>query len=53
MQENQEMWVRSLCQEDALEEELATHTSFLAWEISWTEGPGELQSTVSQGAGHN
>ena len=44
------MWVRSLGQEDALEEELATHTSFLAWEISWTGG---LQSMGSQGAGHN
>ena len=42
------MWVQSLGQEDALEEELATHTSFLAWEISWTEGPGGLQSMGSQ-----
>ena len=49
-QESQEKWVRSLGQEDALEEELATHTSFLAWEISWTGG---LQSMGSHGAGHN
>ena len=35
------MWVRSLNQEDALEEEMATHSSIShAWEISWTEEPG-------------
>ena len=37
-----ETQVRSLCQEDALEEEMATHSSILAWEITWTEEPGEL-----------
>ena len=31
----QEMWVRSLDQEDPLEEEMATHSSILAWEIPW------------------
>ena len=31
-------------QEDALEEEMATHSSILAWKIPWTEEPGELQS---------
>ena len=44
MQEMQEMWVRSLCREDPLEEGMATHSSILAWEISWTEEPGGLQS---------
>ena len=34
-----EMWVLSLGQEDRLEEEMATHSSILAWEIPWTEGP--------------
>ena len=33
----QETWVRSLGQEDPLEEEMATHSSILAWEIPWTE----------------
>ena len=40
----QEMWVRSLAWEDALEKEVATHSSILAWEIPWTEEPGGLQS---------
>ena len=39
----QEMGVRSLGQEDALEKEMATHSSILAWEIPWTEEPGGLQ----------
>ena len=38
-QETQEMWVRSLDQEDPLEEERATHSSILAWEIPWREKP--------------
>ena len=46
MQETQGMWVRSLGQEDTLEEEMATHSSTLAWETPWTEEPGELQSIV-------
>ena len=33
----QEMWVLSLGQEDLLKEEIATHSSILAWEIPWTE----------------
>jgi len=45
------MWVQSLGQEDALEEEMATHSSILAWRIPWTEGPVGLQSTVSQRVG--
>ena len=40
----QETWVRSLGQEDPLEEDIATHSSILAWEIPWTEEPGGLQS---------
>ena len=43
-QETQEMRIRSLCREDPLEEEMATHSSVLAWEIPWTEEPGGLQS---------
>ena len=46
MQETQEMLVRSLGQEDPLEEEMATHSSILDWRIPWTEEAGELQSTV-------
>ena len=44
----QEMQVRSLGQEEPLEEEMATHSSVLAWEIPWTEEPGGPQSTESQ-----
>ena len=53
MQETKEMRVRSLGQEDPLEEAMATHSSILPWEIPWTEKPGGLQSTGSQRAGHN
>ena len=42
MQETQETRVRSLGQEDPLEEEMATYSSILAWKISWTEEPGGL-----------
>ena len=38
----------SLGQEDPLEKEMATHSSILAWEIPWGEGPGGLQSMGSQ-----
>ena len=38
----QETWVQSLGQEDALEKEMATHSSILAWRIPWTEEPGRL-----------
>ena len=41
--------VRSLGREDLLEKEMATHSSILAWRIPWTEEPGGLQSTGSQG----
>ena len=36
----QEIRVRSLGQEDSLEERIATHSSILAWKISWTEKSG-------------
>ena len=42
MQEMSETWVRSLGQEDPLEEGMAIHSSILAWRISWTEEPGGL-----------
>ena len=44
----QEPWVQSLGQKDPLEKEMATHSSILAWEVSWTETPGWLQSMGSQ-----
>ena len=34
--------------EDPLEKEMATHSSILAWRISWTEEPGGLESVGSQ-----
>ena len=40
----QETLVQSLGQEDPLEEEMATHSSILAWEIPWPEKSGGLQS---------
>ena len=49
----QESWVQSLCQDDPLEEELATHSSILAWRIPWTEEPGRLQSMGSQRVRHD
>ena len=39
-----EMQVQILDWEDALEKEMATHCSVLAWELPWTEDPGGLQS---------
>ena len=47
MQGVQKAWVRSLGQEDPLEECMAIHSSILAWRIPWTEEPGGLQSTGS------
>ena len=40
-QETQKTWVQSLCWEDPLEEEVATHSSILAWEIPCREEAGE------------
>ena len=46
-----ETWVHSLGLEYALEKGMATHSSILAWRISWTEEPGGLQSMGSQRVG--
>ena len=48
-----EMQVRSLGQENPLEEEMATHSSILAWKISWTGEPGGLQSMRLQRVSHD
>ena len=53
MSETQEMWVRSLGWKDPLEEEMATHSRILAWEILWIEEPGGLQSLGSKRVGHD
>ena len=53
IQETQEMQVWSLGWEDPLEEEISSHSSMLAWKISWTNEPGWLQSMGSQRAGHD
>ena len=45
------MSMQSLDEEDPLEEELATHSSVLAWKIPWTGEPGGLQSMGSQRIG--
>ena len=47
------MQVRSLGQEDTWEKGMATHSTILAWRVSWTEEPGELQSMGSQRVGHD
>ena len=49
----QETWVWSLGWEDPLEKGMATHSSILAWRISWTEEPGGLQSMGSHRVGHD
>ena len=49
----QETQVRSLVGEDALEKEMTTHSSVLAWEIPWPEEPGGLQSMGLQRVGHD
>ena len=46
-------WVRSLGREDPLEQEMATHSSTLAWKITWMEEPGRLQSMGSQRVEHD
>ena len=47
------MQVRSLGQEDPLEEGMATHSSILAWRIPWTGEAGELQSVGLQRTGND
>ena len=49
----QEMWVWYLGQKDPLEEEMATHSSILAWEIPWREKPCGLQSIIFQRVRHH
>ena len=49
----QETQVLSLSWEDPLEKEMSTHSSILAWKISWTEEPGGLQSMGSQRVGQD
>ena len=49
----QEIWVRSLGQEDPLEKEMETRSGILAWEIPRTEEPGGLQSMGLQRVGHD
>ena len=45
--------VQSLGREDALQEEMTTGSSVLAWEIPWMKEPGGLPSTGARGGGHN
>ena len=47
-----ETWVQSLSQEDALEKEMASHSSILAWDIPWTVEPGRLYNTWGHRVGH-
>ena len=47
------MQVQSLGQKDPLEEEMATHSSILAWKVPQTEDPGGLQSMGLQRVRHN
>ena len=49
----QETWVRFLGGDDSVEKEMATHSSILAWEISWTEEPGGLLFMGSKRVSHN
>ena len=42
--ETQEPWVLSLSQEHPLQKKMATHSNIPAWEMSWTEEPGQLRS---------
>ena len=49
-----ETWVQSLGWEDPLEEGMATHSSILAWRISWTEDPGwATVHGVAKSQGHD
>ena len=53
MQETEETQVPLLDRDDPLEEDVANHSSILAWRIPWIEEPGGLQSMESHGAGCN
>ena len=48
MQETQETWVQFLGEEDPLEEEMATLSSTVVWEIPWAEEPGRLVHWVTK-----
>ena len=48
-----ETYIQSLGWEDPLEEDMATHSSILAWRIPWTEEPGGLQSMGLQRVRHD
>ena len=48
-----EMRIPSMGREDPLEEEIAAHSSILAWKILWTEEPGGLQFMRSERVGHD
>ena len=52
MQGSRATGVQSLGGDDTLEEEMAIHSSILAWRIPWTEDPGGLQSMGSQRVRH-
>ena len=52
-QETREPRFQSLGQEDPLEEEMATHSTILAWRFPGTEEPGGLQSMGSRRVGHD
>ena len=47
------MHVRSLGQEEPLEEGMATHSRILDWRIPWTEKPSGLQSMGLQRVRHD
>ena len=49
----QEMQIQFLRWEDPLEEEMATHSNILAWEIPWTKEPGRLQPRIVSYGGYN
>ena len=51
--EMQEIRLRSLGQEDPLENGMAAHSGILTWRIPWTEEPGRLQSMGLQRVGHD
>ena len=53
MQETRDMGDRPLARKDPLEKGMATHSSSLAWRVSWTEEPGGLQSMWSQRVGRD
>ena len=48
-----ETWVQSLGWEDPLEEDMAAHSSILAWRILWLEDPGGVQSMGSRRVRHD